>query len=164
MDALEYPDTFYLRAAQGWLELGNSAEALAELNAMTEAARNHPQSLELRWEVALKTKGFEEALAIAEALCQHAPASSFGGIHRSYCLHELKRTQEAWDTLLPLAEIFPQEWLICYNLACYACQLGRLAEGRTWFSRALKLGDSVEVKALAAEDPDLKPLFASRPV
>ena len=158
MEPLDHPESFHLRAAQGWFELGNCAEASAELERLGKSGSQHPAVLELRWQIAVKNRLWEEGLAIAETLCQAAPESSFGGIHRAYCLHELKRTKEAWDILLPLAEKFPEEWLICYNLACYACQLGQLTEARAWLMRAIERGDPREINRLAAEDPDLKPL------
>lgn len=126
---------------------------------MSDAAREHPDTLELSWQIAVKSKRWTEALAVAETLCRLAPHSPFGWIHRSYCLHELKRTQEAWDLLHPMADKFPQEWLVCYNLACYACQLGRLEEAKSWYARAREQGDPEEITRLAAADPDLKPLF-----
>ena len=159
MDAIKHPDSIYLRAAQGWLELGNGGEALSELSRMSPASQEHPAALEIRWQVAVKNQHWEEGLALAELLCVRAPKSPFGWVHRCYCLHELKRTQEAWETLLPLAEIFPEDWLICYNLACYACQLGKLEEAKKWLTRAVEIGDPAEVNHLAAADADLKPLF-----
>ena len=160
MDSLGHPDSLYLRAAQGWLELGNATEALGRVGPDQPRRRQHPDALELRWQLAVKRQGWEEALLVAEELCRLAPKSAFGWIHRSYCLHELKRTQEAWDVLLPVADVFPDEWLIAYNLACYACQLGRLPEARTWLRRAMETGDPLEINGLAAHDLDLKPLFA----
>jgi hypothetical protein len=46
---------------------------------------------------------------IAAAVVKLAPEKSNGWIHRSFALHELKRTDEAFDNLLPAAEQFPNE-------------------------------------------------------
>ena len=54
---------------------------------------------------------------------------------------------------------FPRSWIIPYDLSCYACQLNKLDEGRTWLKKAFKLGDPKEVKLLALADPDLKVLW-----
>jgi tetratricopeptide (TPR) repeat protein len=159
MEPLEPPDSMYLRAAEGWLDLGNATEAALELEQLSPAAREHGEVLGVRWQIAAKHGHWDEGLAVADALCRVAPAMAFGWIHRSYCLHELKRTREAWDALRPVADRFPREWLICYNLACYACGLGQVEEARNWFARALVLGDADEIKKLAAGDADLKPLF-----
>jgi tetratricopeptide (TPR) repeat protein len=89
-----------------------------------------------------------------------APYLPAGWIQRSYALHKLKRTQEASDELLPAVDLFPREWLIRYNLACYACRLGNenIALAHLW--RAFELGDAKKVKLMALDDPDLEPFWA----
>jgi predicted Zn-dependent protease len=159
MQPIEPPDSHHVMAAQGWLELGNFAEAALELERVSVPTREHPSVLDLRWQLHAKAKQWQQALALAEDLCRSIPESPFAWIHRSYCLHELGRTQEAWDALQPMATRFPEEWLIGYNLACYACQLGHLDEAKAWLDRARLVGDSRHVDRLAAADADLKPLF-----
>jgi predicted Zn-dependent protease len=84
-------------------------------------------------------------------------------VHRSFALHELRRTREAYDQLLAAAGRFPKEMIIPYNLACYTCQLGDLAAARRWLERALALGGNPRQKLLrlesALEDTDLQPLW-----
>ena len=58
-----------------------------------------------------------------------------------------------------MAKKFPRSWIIAYDLACYACQLNRVDEGRQWLRKAFRLGDSKEIKPLALADPDLKVLW-----
>jgi tetratricopeptide (TPR) repeat protein len=87
------------------------------------------------------------------------PGEPVGWINRSYALHQLKRTREALDTLLPAAAKFPDNLTIAYNLACFACQLGLLAEANRWLKQAMKLADSNQIQLVALEDPDLKPLW-----
>ncbi len=59
-----------------------------------------------------------------------APDEPPGWIHRSFGLHELGRTSEAEQLLLPAATKFPNEPIIPYNLACYACRLGNIEVAR----------------------------------
>lgn len=54
---------------------------------------------------------------------------------------------------------FPRNAILRYNLACYACQLGRLEEAKIWLREAFGLDEKQELKLLALEDPDLKPLW-----
>ena len=96
---------------------------------------------------------------IARLLIQAEPRRPIGWIHQSYALHELRRTSEAWDALLPVAKRFPKDETIPYNLACYACQLGDLGVAREWIQRTIKLRSKAEVKAMAVGDTDLKPLL-----
>lgn len=150
----------HLRAAQGWLELGNHLEANDELERITPQLRAHPDVLEVRWHIYAHAKKWDACVDIASAIVKLAPESSFGWIQRSFTLHELKRMQEAFDQLLPVAEMFPKVWTIPYNLACYCAQLGRLDESQAWFKNAMAI-DEHTVKGVALDDPDLKPLWDS---
>ena len=67
--------------------------------------------------------------------------------------------EKAWDALLPAAEKFPKEPVIPYNLACYACQLQKLEDARSWLKRAIEIGGKERMKEMALEDPDLQPLW-----
>ncbi len=160
MRKLEHPDTFHLQAALGWLELGNHLEADQELDNITSEFRAHPDVLEVRLEIYGKARRWEVCVDVANALIKLSPDRHGGWIHRSFALHELKRTQEAYDLLLPAAEQFPKAWTIPYNLACYCAQLGRLDECKAWFTEAMAV-DEQTVKVAAIDDPDLLPLWDS---
>jgi hypothetical protein len=75
-------------------------------------------------------------------------------------LHELNRTQEAFDLLLPAATKFSKEWTIHYNLACYSAQLLKLDDAKEWFQKSMAI-DETAAKEHALEDPDLQPLWDS---
>jgi len=55
---------------------------------------------------------------------------------------------------------FPREFVIPYNLACYACKLGELNEARSWLKKAIALTSPEEIKHMALADPDLEELRA----
>jgi tetratricopeptide (TPR) repeat protein len=160
MDFLETHDVMRLNAAQGWLGLGNHLEANEELEKITPAMRSHPDVLEVRYEIYAKAKRWEACVDIAAAIIKLAPDRPDAWINRSFALHELKRTQEAFDNLLPVADKFPKVWRIPYNLACYCAQLGRLDECQAWFKKAMAV-DEQTVQRVALDDPDLKPLWDS---
>jgi tetratricopeptide (TPR) repeat protein len=157
---LEPPDSHHLNAAQGWLELGNGIEANAELENIAPALRTHPLVLEMRWQIYAKAEKWEACVEIGEAMVKAAFDLPEGWIHRSFALHELKRTQEAADKLEAAADLFPSVWTIQYNLACYACQLGKQDEAREWLRDAFDLApDKKALKLSALDDPDLEPLW-----
>jgi tetratricopeptide (TPR) repeat protein len=158
--ALGHPDILHLQAAEGWMELGNHLEADKELEKITASLRAHPDVLEMRWHVYAHEKKWEACVDIASTLVKLLPESSDAWIHRSFSLHELKRTQEAFDNLLPVAEKFPHVWTIPYNLACYCAQLGRLDEAQSWFKKAMVIDENT-VKRSGIDDPDLQPLWDS---
>jgi tetratricopeptide (TPR) repeat protein len=160
MMELEGPDKYHLEAADGWLELGNHTEADAELDKLSFELHNHPGVLTMRWHVCAAAERWEVCVDIAERIVELAPDRPEGWVHRSFACHVLKRTQEAYDLLLPAAINFPKEWMIPYNLACYAAQLGRLNECAKWFNQAVRI-DAEKTRRAAMGDLDLKPLWDS---
>ena len=160
MKPLEPPDRQHLEAAQGWLELGNHAEANEELERIAPRLRVHPDVLEVRWHLYAHAKKWDACVDIAQAIIKLDASRPDAWIHRSFALHELKRTQEAFDLLLPVADEFPNAWMVPYNLACYCAQLGRLDECQSWFKKAMAI-DEDTVKRVAIDDADLKPLWDS---
>lgn len=159
LDSLSPPDSHYVNAAWGWLELDNTAEAFLELDRISPPAQLHPDVLTLRWELLARKKQWADALEAARALVQIAPDRADSWIKQSYALHELHRTQEAWDALISVSEHFPKVSTIPYNLACYACQLEQLPAALTWLKRAMKIGGRESIRKMALEDHDLKPLW-----
>jgi len=163
MSPLEPPDSHFLNAATGWLMLGNRVEARAEFEQIRAALRKHPPVLEFEWRLLAAEKRWLDAVAAGERLLRVCPDDANAWVHRSYALHELRRTREAFDLLLRAVRRFPQEIIIPYNLACYTCQLGDLAAARCWLEQALALDDGVEEKLrrlrAALEDRDLQALW-----
>jgi tetratricopeptide (TPR) repeat protein len=159
MKRLEPPDSLHLQAAQGWLELGNHIEANEELEKITPQLRSHVDVLVVRWAIYAAANKWELAIEVARIIAQLMPESPFGWIHWAFSLHELKRTDEARSILLPVLERFPDEYLMRYNLACYACQLGNLKEAWQWLEKAIDLAGTTDVRAQALDDPDLEPLW-----
>jgi len=152
MKPLEHPDSFHLRAAEGWVELGNHVEANAELEMIAPELRAHPEVLEVRWHLLATARKWEACVEIATAIAELVPEQPHGWIHRSFALHELKRTAEARDNLLPVLDQFPDDALMRYNLACYECQLGNLGEAKRWLETAFKLGGKAQIKLMAIGD------------
>jgi Flp pilus assembly protein TadD len=155
---LPAPEIHYLRAAEGWLMLGDPQEARLEMQGIGESFARQPDVLEMHWRVSAALKQWIAALEIAQRLVELAPDRSLAWIHQSYTLHELQQTDEAWTLLLPVAERFPEEPTIAYNLACYACQLGMLQDSRHWLRKAARMASRDEILSSALSDPDLAPL------
>lgn len=154
----ETAEAMQLRAAEGWLELGLPCEALKELESIPVERRDQPLALMLLWRIHSMARRWRDCVEIADELVQRDPKNIFGWIHRSYALHELKRTQEASDLLEPALLQFPDDELVAYNLACYACQLGREREAKALLVLAFRRGDAKEIKQRALEDSDLAPM------
>lgn len=162
---LDAPDTHFLDGAEGWLELGDPQEALAELANLSSDAESHPRALNLFWMIHAELRDWEAARDVADRLVECAPGDAGGWIHRAYAIRRMPggSIEEAWLALYPAVQLFPNESLIPYNLSCYACQLGKLGEAKTWFERACKAVPEKKAKAtlrrMALADEDLEPLW-----
>lgn len=154
-------DNFHLRAAEGWLELGNHIAANEELEEIALQWRVHPDVLEVRWQIYAKSQKWEACVDVAKAITELAPSRPNGWVHLGYSLRRSKNggLQAAWATLLPVAEKFPNTWNIPYNLACYAAQMQQLNIAEGWLKKAFDsakiTGCFDEVRLLALSEPDL---------
>ena len=158
ISGLEPPDNHHLNAAEGWLGLGNTEEAGHELAKLSLSVLSHPEVLRVKYHLFEKMKQWDRAAEAAQLLCQIVPETPFGWIHLAYALHELRRTREAYNVLIPVVDRFPEEYVIRYNLACYCCQLSEMEEARAWLKKAVALIGTETIKEMASADPDLVPL------
>jgi predicted Zn-dependent protease len=118
MKNLPLPDQRHLDAAEGWLGLGDFQSASEELDQISSDLRAHPYVLELRYQIYAETQRWDLAVEMARIMAQSMPDNHRGHLHLAYRLHGLKRTQAAYDTLRPVVNRFPEEWLMRFNLAC----------------------------------------------
>ena len=161
MEKIDPPESHYVSAAIGWLELGCLNEAKAELGSVNGAYRNHPDVLEVRWWICAEEQQWGEGLQIARALLHHAPDRSSGWLHQAYALRRVPDggVKQAWKALLPAFDKFPQEAIISFNLSCYACQMKQMDAARVWLKRAVVLGNKRKIKEMALADRDLEALW-----
>jgi len=159
MNNLPLPDQRLLDAAEGWLGLGDPLAANEELEQITPTFRAHPFVLEVRYKIYAEEKHWEGAVEIARTMARALPANPWGHFHLAFALHELKRTREAYDGLNPIVDQFPKEWLMRFNLACYACQLNLLDDAMHWLEKAIAVAGDNDIRMMALDDADLKPLW-----
>jgi tetratricopeptide (TPR) repeat protein len=161
MDTLNPPHSHHLSAAEGWVELGNLAEARGELDRIPEPWRKHPAVMSVQWSVCAGEKNWPEALSLARQLVALLPDSPFAWLHQAYSLRRVPEggLQAAWDVLFPALKLFPKVAIIPYNLACYACQLGQMDKARGLLTTAMSLGKDEHIKDIALQDTDLEPLW-----
>jgi tetratricopeptide (TPR) repeat protein len=159
MNELPHPDHQFLEAAEGWLGLGDWREASLELAQIQPQFHTHPAVLEIRYKIHAEAKQWERAVAVAQQVRDRLPNDLWGHFYTAYAQHELKHTRAAYETLYAVAANFPKDYLVCYNLACYACQLGKLEEAMRWLKQAMSLADKRNLTEAALQDPDLQPLW-----
>jgi Flp pilus assembly protein TadD len=161
MTELDFTLAHKLNAVLGWLELGSVREARAELDSIPAEYSKRPEFLEIRWLLQAREKAWDEALHTAEQLLEVSPDNVVSWLHRSYAMRRASSggVEKAAVALRPAVEKFPKEATIPYNLACYACQMGKLDEARAWLSEARKRGGKRKVHMMALNDSDLEPLW-----
>lgn len=160
MNELSQPDRLHLDAAEGWLLLDRPDYALEELAHLSEFCRHDAEVLERKWQTHAVARDWTGACATAQRLIELHPARVFGWVHRAYALRRMEggSLERAWDALLPVAPKFPKEFLIPYNLACYAACMGRLEEAWDWLQTAGRIAGPAQIRRMALADEDLVPL------
>jgi len=160
VDALTPPDSHHLSAAAGWLALGNAAEAELDWLRVSPENQLHPDALEVGFAIHAARHDWNRALPLAGRLVESCPDRVSGWLHRSYAQRRVGGggLQSARDSLLPALELFPEEPVVPFNLACYACQLGDNDRAWTLLQRALAIGGRRLIVPMALADDDLAPL------
>jgi Flp pilus assembly protein TadD len=158
---LEPPDSHHLSAAIGWLGLGNVVEAGMELKKIAPQFGSHPDVLAVQCDIHLQAGNWDAAAEIAGALTRLEPQEPGVWISLAYATRRRigGDISQARAILIQAQRTFPKEPIIAYNLACYGCQLGDLNAARLWLEKACVLGDARQIKRMARQDPDLKPLW-----
>ena len=82
-------------------------------------------------------------------------------MHKAYSLRRANDggVEKAEPVLLEAAKLFPDDDMIQYNLACYCAQLGQLDAAHEHLGKSYELGDAQQIKLMALDDEDLKPLW-----
>ena len=113
------------------------------------------------WPVLREGNVWKRILPIAETLITLLPKTANFLLLRSQALHELGRTEEAYEALFSVVESFKTNQQVHYDLARYAAHLGRLEIARSHFEAAFELSNDAEkLKLLTKDDPALNALWA----
>ena len=160
---LQYPDPMHLKAAVGWIQLGDYDSANDELENIRAEWRAHPDVLELRWLIYSHHEQWDACLDITSAIVKMAPDRVSGWIHKAISVRRANGGgfEKAKALLLEAAQLFPADSTIQYNLACYSAQLGQLDAAKEYLHKSYELGDAKQIKLMALDDEDLKPLWES---
>ncbi len=142
-----------LLEAEGYLELGMFDESVRTLAALPASVQSCKEVLELRVALHMTAKNWPAAAEIAACLVEREPAESGWWVNFAYCVRRARSLDEAEAILLRAVELHPDNAIIYYNLACYACVTGRLELAKERLAVARKLDKSVE--QMARNDNDL---------
>lgn len=146
--------------AEGYFALGMHREAAAELAQVPPPLAHQREVLQLHGAVLQELRRWKALLSVAARLVQQAPQDAAGWIIWAYAARRGESLARAEEILLQGEAHHPAEATLQFNLGCYACVRGDLAEASRRVQRAVAL-DPAFAQA-AAKDPDLKALRASR--
>ncbi|PTY01266.1 hypothetical protein [Opitutus sp. ER46] len=147
-----------IRYARGYAELGLLREAARELAAVVGEDRETPDFLLARLQVAMERKQWKTVVTTGRRLAQLTPDLEVAWLHWAYALRELNRIKEAKAVLLEAEPLHGgKSATLHYNLACYHCLLGEMADARARLRVACELHP--DFKQAAREDRDLEAMW-----
>jgi predicted Zn-dependent protease len=146
-----------LEPFNGYLALGMYNEANDELERLPAELKTHPAVLSSRLNLLMEMRRWEDGAILGRSLFKLWPDECSFYVRTAFCLHEMKRTPEARQTLLDGPETLRSHAVFFYNLACYEAQLGNIAESKRQLSIAFKMDKNYKAESL--DDPDLEPLW-----
>jgi tetratricopeptide (TPR) repeat protein len=158
--SLSPSDQIHLEAARGWLGLSDWREANDELDRITPTMRAHPSVLRTRILVCIAAEKWDLMHEIAKTLLLKLPYDGLVCIYAGMALDRLNRTEEAYDLLASGVKRFPNQAQVHYDLACYACKIGRLNEAMSSLERAIDVSEK-DIRQQALDDPALGPIWAN---
>ena len=158
---LKHPDPMHLKAAAGWIQLGDYDAANDELENIRAEWRAHPDVLDLRWFIYSHHEQWDACLDIATAIVKMTPDRVLSWVNKAYSMRWANdgSIEKAKPVLLEVAQLFPGDSTIQYHLACYCSQLGQLDAAQEYLDKSYELGDAKQIKLMALDDEDLKPLW-----
>jgi len=143
----------WLEKTRGYIDLGMLDEAWREIERLPPDKSGTPEAQEMRIIVQLDRGNLDEALALSEVLCDLHPDQHAGFIQGAWCLHAMKRTEDAIEHLQSGPQTLRDEPVYFYNLACYELALGRSQAAVTWLKQSFEMDARFRQRAL--NDPDL---------
>lgn len=146
-----------LLAAEGYIDLGMLDQAAMELEKIPPEGRMREEVLTSRCRIFMEAKRWKAMRDVAKHLVSMNPKNLQHWIWAAYATRRAESLEAAREVLKSAWAFHPEHPLIFYNLACYACQMGKLEEARSLLHRAIE-GDQA-FKAMALGDPDLEPLW-----
>ena len=149
----------HVQAAEGFLELGLLDESATELGEIEPELRSHPDVLAVRLNIYAARDWWPEMAMLARRLVTIQPQEPRWWIHLAGATRNSESVEAARATLLCAAKNHPEEPMIKYKLASYACQLGFVEEAKAYLAEAIRRATGL--KASAVDDPDLSPLWDS---
>ncbi len=145
-----------LTYANGYRELGMYAEALKELDSLSEEQQSKKEHFHARLAVLIDAKSWEKALPFANRLASSESNNPANLVNLAFVVRRASSLEGARAILESAARHFPNEAIIQYNLGCYSCCDEDLDTAKRHLKRAFELDPSF--LKTSSQDEDLDPL------
>ena len=142
-----------LQAVRGYYELEMYDDAWDELKVIEKSYPLTPLIIQMKILLLLKEKSWDVALGLTQKLQQMEPENGAGFIQGAYCLHEMKRTNEALAFLDEAPESVRSDAIYFYNKGCYQAVIGDVDTAFDCLRKSFDMDESLI--DVARRDPDL---------
>lgn len=131
--------------------------AAMELEKIPPEGRMQRDVLASRCRIFMEAKQWDAMRDVAKHLVSIEPKTLQHWIWAAYATRRAESIEAAREVLKRAWAFLPEHPHLFYNLACYACQMGRREEARNLLQRAIE-GDQA-LRTMALDDPDLEALW-----
>ena len=161
MQPLTSEDYARLQAAREALGQKEFSWARFELDRISEGGQGHPDVLDALVLIYSGLGNHEKAVEVARRLTEGGKAIDRSSVWLALgdSLHQLGRTQQAYETLKEFAAHGAQGGMIHYRLALYACLLGKSEEAQGHFRRVMSTPEGERLKREAMGDERLRDIW-----
>ena len=142
-----------LQAVRGYYELEMYDDAWDELKEIEKSYPLTPLIIQMKILLLLKEKSWDVALGLTQKLQQMEPENGAGFIQGAYCLHEMKRTDEALALLDEAPESVRSDAIYFYNKGCYQAVIGDVDTAFDCLRKSFDMDESLI--DVARRGPDL---------
>jgi tetratricopeptide (TPR) repeat protein len=143
-----------IRAAEGWIELGNYDEAAEELHNCPPEIKSSLPWLKLWVRVYVATEHWREVEMMCETLVKHAPDDPFTLFNYGESMHRQGRSREAFELFSRAPASFKGLPQYFYDYARYLCALEEYTLALSCLGKSFDLDPGLRIRALG--DPDLE--------
>src|SRR5271154_2818695 len=141
---LESENQNHLEAAHGYVDLGMFLDANEELEKIDPEVRHVPEVLALRLCIYQKLEKWDLMQAVALKLTRYDPADAQWAINLAYATRRSSSIGAAKAILEDFLKLNGLEPRVQYTLACYECQLGRVAKAKEYLSEVFTVAPELK--------------------
>jgi Flp pilus assembly protein TadD len=132
-------------------------EAAKTLEKVTAEDETQNEVLGVRLDLYMAAKKWDLAAKVGRRLVKNEPGNAGAWVNLAYSIRRFEGLDAAERILNQARSLHANNALIAYNLACYASVAGRTEEAKNRLRRVFDLDKAF--RAVALEDPDLRPLW-----